>query len=85
MTDHTGHGTFVAGLILDYAPDAELYVAKIADRDPSDPRVIAKVSLLAADVAHSILPHSHLLACTHRDSRFMSRPLLTPLMSGTST
>ncbi|KAL7938794.1 peptidase S8/S53 domain-containing protein [Trichoderma chlorosporum] len=40
--DQSGHGTFAASLILDYAPDAQLYVAKIADTTPSEAGVIAK-------------------------------------------
>lgn len=31
IPDLNGHGTFTASLILDYAPDAELYIIKIAD------------------------------------------------------
>lgn len=42
--DRNGHGTFTAGLILDFAPDAELYIARIADSKPSSPQIIAKVS-----------------------------------------
>ncbi|KAL7951536.1 pfs domain-containing protein [Trichoderma barbatum] len=42
VTDRSGHGTFAASLILDYAQDAQLYVAKIADNEPSNARVIAK-------------------------------------------
>ncbi|OCK74584.1 subtilisin-like protein [Lepidopterella palustris CBS 459.81] len=42
VPDHVGHGTHTAGLLLDYAPDAELYIAKIAEDKPSDPRMIAK-------------------------------------------
>ena len=43
--DHNGHGTHIAGLLLDYAPDAELYIAKIAENKPSNPAMIAQVSL----------------------------------------
>jgi len=38
IDDRFGHGTHVAKLLLDVAPDAELYVAKIANAEeiPSD-------------------------------------------------
>ncbi|KAF4626074.1 hypothetical protein G7Y89_g12089 [Cudoniella acicularis] len=42
VDDHNGHGTFTAGLLLDYAPDAELYIVKIAENKPSNPELIAK-------------------------------------------
>ncbi|KAL7792392.1 peptidase S8/S53 domain-containing protein [Trichoderma afarasin] len=42
VTDRSGHGTFTARLILDYARDSQLYVAKIADDTPSKPSVVAK-------------------------------------------
>lgn len=45
VQDKNGHGTFTAGLILDYMPDAELYIAKIADNKPSSPAMIAEVSV----------------------------------------
>lgn len=41
--DQIGHGTFTASFIVDYAPDAELYIAKIADKDPSPPGIAAEV------------------------------------------
>jgi subtilisin family serine protease len=45
VPDKNGHGTFAASLILDYAPDVELYVVKIADENTlPDAKVIVKVS-----------------------------------------
>lgn len=44
--DRHGHGTFAASLNLDYAPDAGLYVIKIADMENTSPeaRVVVDVS-----------------------------------------
>ncbi|KAK4063328.1 uncharacterized protein Triagg1_9479 [Trichoderma aggressivum f. europaeum] len=42
VTDMSGHGTFAASLILDYAPDAQLFVAKIAEKELLKSNVIAK-------------------------------------------
>lgn len=53
--DLDGHGTFVTSLLLDYAPDAEIYVVKVADKKPTSPRVIAKVRHLSADHLDSSL------------------------------
>ncbi|KAH8742705.1 putative subtilisin [Diaporthe sp. PMI_573] len=47
--DRDGHGTFCASLIIDYAPDAELYIAKIAKEEPSPPAVVAEAIRKAVD------------------------------------
>lgn len=46
VLDRNGHGTFVASLILDYAPDAELYIIKIADKKNATPdaKIVVNVS-----------------------------------------
>lgn len=46
VPDTNGHGTFIAVLVLEYAPDADLYVIKITDkRAPClDAEIVAKVS-----------------------------------------
>ncbi|KAH0172859.1 hypothetical protein KCU67_g1545, partial [Aureobasidium melanogenum] len=50
VADRNGHGTFAASLILEYAPDVELYVIKIADKNAiPDPKVIAKAIDYALD------------------------------------
>lgn len=45
ISDSNGHGTFTASLLLDYSPDAGLYIIKIADENarPSA-EVVAKVT-----------------------------------------
>ncbi|KAJ5770966.1 Peptidase S8/S53 subtilisin/kexin/sedolisin [Penicillium nucicola] len=42
VEDYNGHGTFIAGLLLEYSPDAELYISKISDGRPCNPKIIAK-------------------------------------------
>lgn len=45
-SDLVGHGTHVAGLLLQVAPSADIYVAKISDKDGlHEPRDIARVSI----------------------------------------
>ncbi|KAK4221907.1 hypothetical protein QBC38DRAFT_491139 [Podospora fimiseda] len=39
--DRNGHVTFATGLLMDYAPHAEIFIAKIAENKPSNPRTIA--------------------------------------------
>lgn len=45
--DLTGHGTFVTGLLLDCAPDADIYIAKVANKKLATPRIIAEVCIQA--------------------------------------
>ncbi|KAF4962443.1 hypothetical protein FSARC_9472 [Fusarium sarcochroum] len=51
VPDTNGHGTFAASLILDYAPDAALYVMKIADKDNARPNanIVVDAILHAVD------------------------------------
>jgi subtilisin family serine protease len=44
VTDNVGHGTFTTSLLIDYAPDSELFIAKIAEGTPSPPEVVAQVN-----------------------------------------
>lgn len=51
LPDTHGHGTFVTNVILDFAPDAHLYVIKITDKDDNslDARIVKNVSELFTD------------------------------------
>jgi hypothetical protein len=42
--DVSGHGTHVTALLLDMAPDCDIYIAQIADKLPISPDQVAKVS-----------------------------------------
>ncbi|SPN99566.1 uncharacterized protein DNG_02418 [Cephalotrichum gorgonifer] len=50
VPDRNGHGTFTASLILDYAPDVELYVVKIADKENARP----DAKIVANAINHSV-------------------------------
>lgn len=43
ITDLKGHGTHITGLILEYAIDAQLYVANVTKEGKADRDLIAKV------------------------------------------
>lgn len=50
-SDEDGHGTHCAGLVLEIAPLAEIYIAKVGkgrNHDP-DPDFIAQVGMIAKD------------------------------------
>ncbi|VUC32850.1 unnamed protein product [Clonostachys rosea] len=49
VADRDGHGTFTASVLIDYAPDSELFIAKIADGVPSPPEVVAQAIRTAVD------------------------------------
>uniref|UniRef100_A0A8H7K8C9 Peptidase S8/S53 domain-containing protein n=1 Tax=Bionectria ochroleuca TaxID=29856 RepID=A0A8H7K8C9_BIOOC len=49
VTDHFGHGTFTASLLIDYAPDSQLFIAKVAEGAPSPPEVVAEAIMTAVD------------------------------------
>ncbi|CAG9951373.1 unnamed protein product [Clonostachys rosea f. rosea IK726] len=49
VTDNVGHGTFTTSLLIDYAPDSELFIAKIAEGTPSPPEVVAQAIRTAVD------------------------------------
>ncbi|KAF2025168.1 subtilisin-like protein, partial [Setomelanomma holmii] len=53
IADTNGHGTHTAALILDYIPDAEVYVSKVTDGKHLDPNIIALVLAVKA-VDHAI-------------------------------
>ncbi|KAK4221905.1 peptidase S8/S53 domain-containing protein, partial [Podospora fimiseda] len=48
--DRNGHGTFATGLLMDYAPHAEIFIGKIAENKPSCPRTIANAINYAVSV-----------------------------------
>jgi len=44
LTDAHGHGTHIAGLILEYVTHSKLYVAKVTDGKDTNPQILARVS-----------------------------------------
>ncbi|KAH7175230.1 hypothetical protein EDB81DRAFT_895669, partial [Dactylonectria macrodidyma] len=83
VRDYSGHGTHTAGILLDFAPDAELCIAKIAEYDPESARPIADAIMHAVDNWHAdiismsfgfttrFVPHYHLVedAIAHATSK----------------
>ncbi|KAH8699353.1 hypothetical protein GQ44DRAFT_779049 [Phaeosphaeriaceae sp. PMI808] len=49
ITDLKGHGTHVVGLVLEYAPDAHVYVADVTVKGTADPSIIASAIRCAVD------------------------------------
>jgi subtilisin family serine protease len=44
LNDLHGHGTHIAGLMLDLIPHSELYIAKVTDGEDTKPETLARVS-----------------------------------------
>lgn len=44
FSDRHGHGTHIAGLLLEYVEHSEIYIAKVTEGKTTDPRTIARVS-----------------------------------------
>jgi len=42
--DKHGHGTHIAGIILDYIEHASIYIAKVTEGATTDPHTLAQVS-----------------------------------------
>lgn len=42
--DTAGHGTFIAGLVLEHTRDAILYVANVSNQSEPDVELLARVS-----------------------------------------
>lgn len=79
VQDLDGHGTFVTSLLLDYAPDANIYIAKVADREPASPRVIAKVRYRRKSFPPNTSLSIYEAKCLH-----LHRPSCMPLTFGKS-
>ncbi|QYS96040.1 Peptidase_S8 domain-containing protein [Trichoderma simmonsii] len=54
VSDLSGHGTFAASLILDYAPDAQLFVARIAEKERIDEKETLKASVIAKAINYAV-------------------------------
>lgn len=53
--DSSGHGTHIANLLLDMAPDTDIYIARIAKFNPIEPSEIAKVRSRSPSVLAGIV------------------------------
>lgn len=58
IPDLNGHGTFTASLILDYAPDAELHVVKIADEKDASPNAEIVINVSSYTARSALLAHA---------------------------
>ena len=58
IVDEEGHGTHIAGLVLEYAPDAHLYVANVANEGKADSELLARVWPLNFTLPRFQLTHS---------------------------
>ena len=66
VPDNLGHGTHITNIVLDYVPNAEIYVAKIAGNEPPVPKIVADVRKCLLVEQSSMLTYIGNRSCRER-------------------